>query len=150
MLLAMWTKLREALVSVLPVAAIVCLLNLTPLVNFSWGELGVFVVCALFLVLGIALFNLGADLAMTPMGEQMGGGIAKSGKYGLLLLVCFVMGVLITVAEPDLTALSKQVAKVLNGTVLICTVGVGVGVFLVLSILKIIFKKKLSSFGIKL
>lgn len=145
MLLAMWTKLREALVSVLPVAAIVCLLNLTPLVSFTWGELGVFMLCALFLVLGIALFNLGADLAMTPMGEQMGGGLSKSGKYGLLLLVCFVMGFLITVAEPDLTALAKQVAKVLNGTVLICTVGVGVGLFLVLSVLKIIFKKRLSS-----
>ena len=61
-------KLREALVSVLPVSAIVFLLNLTPLVQFSGQELGAFLVSTLLLILGIALFNLGADLAMTPMG----------------------------------------------------------------------------------
>ena len=138
-------KIKEALVSVLPVAALVVLLNLTPVVNFSGKELFVFLASALFLILGIGLFNLGADLAMTPMGEHIGAGLSKTKKISLLLGVCFAMGLLITVAEPDLTVLATQVKDVINGTALLVTVGVGVGLFLVLSILKIVFRKPLSS-----
>ena len=138
-------KLREALVSVLPVSAIVFLLNLTPLVQFSGQELGAFLVSTLLLILGIALFNLGADLAMTPMGEHIGSGLMKSRNMLLLLSVCFAMGLLITVAEPDLSVLAEQVAEVMNGTALIVTVGVGVGIFLVLAVLKILFRRPLAS-----
>ena len=138
-------KLKEALISVLPVVAIVVLLNLTPLVDFSGKEITVFLISAFFLILGIGLFNLGADLAMTPMGERIGAGLSKTKKMSLLLGVCFAMGVLITVAEPDLTVLADQVSEVINGTVLILAVGIGVGIFLLLSVLKIIFRKPLSS-----
>lgn len=138
-------KFKEAMFSVLPVAAIVVILNFTPILNLSSTELAVFLISALFLIIGIGLFSLGADIAMTPMGEQIGAGLTKSKKLSLLLSVCFVMGVLITVAEPDLSVLAKQVEKVLNGTLLIVSVGVGVGVFLLLSVLKMIFKKPLSS-----
>ena len=71
-------KIKEALISVLPVGLIVIILNFTPLVNLSSKELMVFIVCAIFLIIGIGLFNLGADLAMTPMGEHVGSGITKS------------------------------------------------------------------------
>lgn len=138
-------KIKEALVSVLPVAAIVVLLNFTPLVNFSRKELLVFLISAFFLILGIGLFNLGADVAMTPMGEHIGAGLSKTKKMSLLLGVCFLMGLFITVAEPDLTVLANQVDGVINGTVLIVFVGVGVGLFLLLSVLKIVFRKPLSS-----
>ena len=141
----LFKKLKEALVSVFPVAAIVVLLNFTPLVNFSVKELTVFLISALFLILGIGLFNLGADLAMTPMGEHVGGGLSKTKKVLLLLGVCFLMGLFITVAEPDLTVLATQVKDVINSTTLILFVGIGVGLFLVLSVLKIIFNKSLSS-----
>ena len=138
-------KFKEAFMSVFPVAAIVCLLNLTPLVHFTGSEIGVFLISALFLILGIGLFSLGADMAMTPMGEHMGAGLTKSKKLLLLVSVCFLMGLLITIAEPDLTVLANQVKDVLNGTTLIVTVGVGVGIFLVLSVLKMVFHKPLSS-----
>ena len=138
-------KIKEALVSVLPVAAIVCLLNLTPLVHFTGLEIGVFLVSAVFLILGIGLFSMGADMAMTPMGEYTGAGLTKSKKLLLLVSVCFLMGLLITVAEPDLTVLAGQVKDVLNSTLLIICVGVGVGMFLVLSVLKMVFHKPLSS-----
>ena len=138
-------KIKEALVSVLPVAAIVCLLNLTPLVHFTGLEIGVFLVSAVFLILGIGLFSMGADMAMTPMGEYTGAGLTKSKKLLLLVSVCFLMGLLITVAEPDLTVLAGQVKDVLNSTLLIVCVGVGVGLFLVLSVLKMVFHKPLSS-----
>lgn len=137
-------KLREAFISVLPIAVIVLILAATPLVNFSGKELGTFAVAAVFLIIGIGLFNLGADLAMTPMGEQIGGGLTKSKKIAVLLFVCFLMGVLITVAEPDLSVLADQVKDVMNSTLLILTVGIGVGLFLLLAVLKIILRKDLS------
>ena len=98
-------KIKEALVSVLPVTIIVILMNLTPLVDFSQKEILVFLICSLLLILGIGLFNLGADLAMTPMGSYVGIGLTKSKKLTLLVVVCFALGLFITVAEPDLQVL---------------------------------------------
>ena len=138
-------KLHEAFSSVLPVTLIVLVLSFTPLVELSIKELIVFVVSAVFLVAGIGLFNLGADLAMTPMGEHVGSGLAKSRKLQLLASVCFVMGVLITVAEPDLSVLAEQVKQAIHPVLLVATIGVGVGIFLVLSIIKIVFKMDLST-----
>ena len=140
----LWNKIKEALISALPVTLIVYILTLTPLVDLSAVELITFSVGAVLLILGIGLFNLGADLAMTPMGVHMGAGLSRQKKLGLLLTVCFVMGMLITVAEPDLQVLAKQVSAVMNGTVLIYAVGIGVGAFLLISVLKIVFKKSLS------
>lgn len=137
-------KLKEAAISVFPVAIIVLLLNFTPLVNFTVTESVVFACCALALVVGMALFNLGADMAMTPMGEQVGSGLPKSGKFKLLLIICFVMGVFVTIAEPDLSVLASQVAGLIDGTTLIITIGVGVGAFLLLAVLRVVFRLHLS------
>ena len=137
-------KISEALVSALPITAIVYILALTPLFDLSAVELITFTVGAVLLILGIGLFNLGADLAMTPMGTNVGSGLSRQKKLSLLLVVCFVLGMLITIAEPDLQVLANQVSAVMNGTVLIYAVGLGVGAFLVVAILKIVFKKSLS------
>ena len=142
----LWLKIKEALISALPVTAIVYIMALTPLFDFSQTELIVFSIGAVMLVLGIGLFNLGADLAMTPMGTHVGAGLSRQRKLNLLLVVCFVLGLLITIAEPDLQVLAKQVSAVMNGTLLVYTVGLGVGVFLVVAILKIVFKRSLSQF----
>ena len=144
MLKSLFEKLKEALISVLPVVCLVLIVYFTPLVAFTSQELVVFLISAVFLILGIGLFNLGADLSMTPMGEHVGSGLAKTGKLQILLTVCFIMGLLITIAEPDLSVLAGQVSAVMNSTLLIVTVGVGVGLFLLLSIVKIVFKKNLS------
>ena len=137
-------KIKEALISALPITAIVYVLALTPLFDLSVTELITFTVGAVMLVLGIGLFSLGADLAMTPMGTHVGSGLSKQRKLGLLLTVCFVLGMLITIAEPDLQVLANQVSAVMNGTVLIYAVGIGVGAFLMIAILKIVFKRSLS------
>ena len=139
------TKLKESFISVFPVAAIVFILNLTPLVNFSNTELIVFLICTALLIIGIGLFNLGADTAMTPMGEHIGAGLSKSKNIFILLSVSFAMGVLITVAEPDRSVLAGQVKDMIPSTLLIITVGIGVGFFLVLAILKIITRRSLST-----
>ena len=141
---ALLVKLKESLISVLPVAIIVLIISFTPLAPLSATEQITFAVCAVMLILGIGLFNLGADLAMTPMGGHVGTGLTKSKKVLVLVSVCFVMGVLITIAEPDLSVLASQVSDVMNNTVLIVTVGVGVGLFLILAVLKIVFHKSLS------
>ena len=130
--------------SALPITLIVYILSLTPLFNFTKTELITFTVGAVLLILGIGLFNLGADLAMTPIGTHVGSGLSKQRKLGLLLAVCFILGMLITIAEPDLQVLAKQVSAVMNGTVLIYAVGLGVGVFLVIAVMKIVFKRSLS------
>ena len=139
------SKILEALLSALPITAIVYILALTPWFDLNAVELITFSIGAVLLVLGIGLFNLGADLAMTPMGTHVGAGLSRQRKLGLLLAVCFVLGMLITIAEPDLQVLAKQVSAVMNGTVLIYCVGVGVGAFLLVAILRIVFRKQLST-----
>ena len=139
------SKLKESMSSVLPVALIVVILYLTPLVRLTPLELSVFLICTVFLILGIGLFNLGADLAMTPMGEHVGAGLTKTRNLKLLLIIGFVMGLLITVAEPDLSVLASQVSDMVEPTVLIFIVGFGVGLFLLIAVLKIVFRKSLSA-----
>lgn len=139
-------KIYEALISALPITLIVYLAALLPGFSFNHWEMISFTIGAVLLILGIGFFNLGADIAMTPMGVHVGSGLSKQKSITLLLVVSFVLGVLITVAEPDLQVLANQVSSVMNGKLLIYTVGFGVGAFLVIAILRIIFKRRLSQF----
>ncbi len=138
------SKITEALISALPITLIVYLISLLPWFNFSTTELISFTIGAVLLILGIGLFNLGADVAMTPMGIHVGAGLSRQKKLSLLLIICFALGMLITIAEPDLQVLAKQVSSVMNGTVLIFAVGIGVGLFLIVAILRIVFKRRLA------
>ncbi|MGN1040952.1 MAG: DUF1538 domain-containing protein [Candidatus Fimimonas sp.] len=140
----LWKKTKESFFSVLPVVVLVLVLCATPWVTLSATEIVVFVASSALLVLGIGFFGRGADIAMTPMGDYLGTGLTKSKKLSVLLSVCFAMGVLITVAEPDLSVLATQIADKVSPTVLILSVGVGVGVFLLLAVVKIVFRLSLS------
>ena len=91
-------KIKEATMSVLPIVAIVLILTLTKIVDVSTTEVIQFIVCTLFLIFGIALFTLGADLAMGPMALAVGSGLAKKRKLGLLIVIAFGLGFLITIA----------------------------------------------------
>lgn len=134
-------KIKESLSSVLPVTGIVILIHLL-LSPMPGGTFALFLIGAVLLVLGMGLFTLGADLSMMPMGERVGAHLTKSKKLSILIPVCFLIGALITIAEPDLTVLAGQVPTVPDA-VLILTVAVGVGLFLVLALLRIIFRKSL-------
>ena len=140
----LWVKIKEALISALPITLIVYLVAMLPGFSFNRYEMVSFTVGAVLLVLGIGLFNLGADIAMTPMGTHVGAGLSRQKAIGLLLAVCFVLGMLITIAEPDLQVLANQVSSVMSGKLLIYTVGFGVGAFLIIAILRIVFKRRLS------
>ena len=137
-------KFKESATSIIPIVAIVVLFSFTPYFNVSPNELAVFVISAMALIIGMALFNIGAELSMTPMGDYAGTGLIKTKKLSLILLVALFMGFLVTIAEPDLLVLSEQVADVINAKTFVFSVGIGVGIFLLIALLKVIFYKKLS------
>lgn len=145
MLKPLLIKLKESLISVLPLTLLIIILSFTPLVDLTAYETWVFILCSVFLILGISLFNLGADQAMQPIGKQIGSTLTKTKNPYIILIVCFILGVLITIAEPDLTILANQVKDAISPSLLIFTIGIGVGLFLVLAVLKIILKVDLTS-----
>ncbi len=122
-------KIQESMASVLPITAIVFLLSIT-IAPLDPGTLVLFLFGAILLVGGMGLFTLGVDMSMIPMGEGVGSTLSKSRRLIVPVLVYFLLGVLTTMAEPDLQVLSKQVPAI-HSTVLIVTVAVGVGLFLV-------------------
>ncbi|MCI9324577.1 MAG: DUF1538 domain-containing protein [Lachnospiraceae bacterium] len=135
-------KTMESLSAVLPITGIVLLISIF-LVPMELGSLVMFVTGAVMLILGMGLFQLGAEMAMTPIGEGIGVQISRTRKVLMILLMGFVMGAIITISEPDLQVLAQQVPSVPN-RVLIQTVAVGVGIFLALAILRIKFQIDLS------
>lgn len=136
-------KTLESLAAVLPITGIVLALSIF-LVPLEIGTVVMFFVGAILLIVGMGMFQLGAEMAMSPLGEGIGVQLSKSKHKWMIAVVSFVMGMLITVAEPDLQVLSNQVPAVPNMT-LILTVAVGVGIFLAVAVLRIVFKIKLSN-----
>lgn len=135
-------KIRESLASVLPITLIVLVLCFT-IAPVSSGTLLAFLAGSVLLVVGMGFFTLGAELSMTPMGEYVGAKITKSKNILAIILVSFFVGVMVTISEPDLQVLAEQVPNVENLT-LILSVAVGVGIFLVIGMLRIVFAIKLS------
>mgnify|MGYP004462492711 CR=1 FL=1 len=129
-------KIREAAISVLPIVVIVIVLCLS-ITPAPTGLLLSFLVGAVMIIVGMGLFTLGADMAMTPIGNRIGSTLAKSQKLWLILAVSFILGLAITVAEPDLQVLAETVPHIDNAVLLI-TVGVGVGLLLAVCMLRII------------
>ncbi len=135
-------KTMESLSAVLPITAIVLLISIF-LVPLELGSITLFTVGAIMLIFGMGFFQLGAEIAMTPIGEGIGVQISKTKKLFLVLLIGFIMGAIITISEPDLQVLAEQVPSVPN-LILILTVAVGVGIFLAVAIVRIKYKISLS------
>ena len=135
-------KIRESLSSVLPITIIVLFLSVT-LVPMEIGTLALFLTGAVLLIVGMGFFQLGAEMSMTPLGQGVGGRLVKGRRLSVIVVVCFLMGAIITISEPDLQVLANQVASIPNN-VLIWTVAVGVGIFLAAAVLRILFQVGLS------
>ena len=118
-------KIRESLSAVLPITGIVLMLSIF-VIPMELGSVVMFLTGALMLIVGMGFFQLGAEMAMTPLGEGVGVQISKMKKLLTVLLTGFLMGVIITVSEPDLQVLAGQVPSVPN-MVLIMTVNPGFG-----------------------
>ncbi len=129
-------KWLEAITSVVPIVALVTLLCAV-YVPMPSDALAAFAVGAFLLILGMGLFNLGAEMAMTPIGEAVGSTLTRSRKLWIVLAGGFLVGLLVTMSEPDLTVLASQVPAVPN-LVMIIAVALGVGIFLMLALLRIL------------
>jgi len=130
-------KLKESLGAVLPIIGIVLVLcfSIAPIPN---SVLMTFVVGAVLLIIGMMFFTLGAEMAMTPMGERIGTKLTNARKISVVIVLCFILGFIITISEPDLQVLAEQVPSIPNYT-LIIAVATGVGIFLVAAVLRMLF-----------
>ena len=131
-------KIKESLSSVLPITVIVLILSIT-VSPMPIGTLVLFMAGAALLIVGMGFFTLGADMSMLPFGEGAGEQITKIGKWGIILPICFLIGFIITIAEPDLSVLATQVPSIPNAVIII-TVAAGVGIFLIMAMLRILFR----------
>ncbi|MCD8200832.1 MAG: DUF1538 domain-containing protein [Clostridia bacterium] len=134
-------KLKESCFSILPIAVIIMVLAL--ICDLDAYSFVLFIIGAVLLIVGFAGFNLGADVSMLVLGEKTGKSLTHSRKVWLIALVSFVIGIIVTIAEPDLSILAGYVTEISSG-ILIITVAVGVGIFLMFAMLRIVFKIRLS------
>lgn len=130
-------KLKEAVAAVAPIALIVAAVCFI-FVPVGSGLMLAFLVGAALVIVGMGLFSLGAEISMSRIGSQIGAKMTASRKLWLILLLSFLLGAAITVAEPDLQVLAAYVPGVDTG-LLITAVSIGVGLFLTLSMLRILF-----------
>lgn len=130
-------KLKEALTAVLPIIGIVLLLCFT-VAPISPSIVLCFLLGAVLLITGMMFFTLGAEIAMSPMGERVGTCMTRTRKLWVMILLAFLLGFIITISEPDLQVLANQVPSIPN-MILILAVACGVGVFLVVALLRMLF-----------
>ena len=135
-------KWKEAVSAVTPVVLIVLALCIT-VIPTDLNFILLFLLGAVLLRIGMIFFTLGADISMIRIGQAVGSHITKSRKIPFIATVCFVLGVIITIAEPDLRVLANSVPIVDTG-VMIIAVAVGVGIFLVISFFRVYLQIKLS------
>jgi len=132
---------REVLFAVLPITLIVCALQVS-LLHMPWEVFARFLLGALFVAAGLFLFLLGVKSGLLPMGESIGAQLPRSGSLAYLLVMAFLLGTAITVAEPDVRVLAHQVDFVSDGLVgrglLIGVVAVSVGVCVAGAVLRIL------------
>lgn len=131
-------KIMEAMRSVVPILLIVLVLAFT-IVPVSPGLLMAYIVGAMLLIVGMGLFTMGAEMAMTPIGEHVGSAMTRTRSIAIILITGFVAGVIITLSEPDLQVLAEQVPNIPNG-IIIGAVSLGVGIFLLVALLRILMQ----------
>ena len=136
-------KLIESLKSVLPIALIVIGLSIT-IVPIPTGDMFLFLVGVACLVFGMSIFTAGAEMSMQPLGSKIGTTIGASPKVWIIAFISFIIGILVTISEPDLRLLAEQVSGMEN-MLLILTVSVGVGVFLAIAVMRIVFNWSLTA-----
>jgi len=129
-----FASIKESLTSVLPIALIVLILSVT-CITLDAGVLVLFLFGTILLILGISFFTVGSGISMEPLGDGIGKSLNKKAKLFLPLVICFVLGFIITVSEPDLQVLAEQVPTIPNSFLINC-VGIGVGIFLSITLIR--------------
>ncbi len=135
-------KLTESLISTLPITVSVLILAFI-FIPIESGAFLSFILGAILLILGMALFSLGVDMSMNPIGNYVGSSIMSTKKLWIIIPAYLILGVLITISEPDLQVLAGQLSETVGYWTLIISVGIGVGIFLVFAVLRMLLKIKL-------
>ena len=133
-------NLSDAVMSVFPV--MIVMLVIGGFLRFNTVTMISILISTLLLIIGVSLFTYGADISMIEIGKTVSSGLLKSRKVFIIALVSFIVGVVITIAEPDLKVLASQMTAI-NSSTLILSVGIGVGIFLSIAALRIIYQIKL-------
>lgn len=134
-------KIKESIISIFPISVVIAILSFIFVPNCGWSMLA-FGISTILLMIGICLFSMGNDLSLMKMGGYIGSHLSKTKKVVLMLICSFIIGVIVTIAESDLSLLASQVPGI-NNYVFIITVGVGVGFFLFLAALRILLNIKI-------
>lgn len=129
--------LKETTLTIIPISAIVFIIGL--ILNIETEIIASFFISSIMLIIGITLFTFGSDISMMLIGEKIGNKLMKSKNIPLIMITTLLIGIIITIVEPDLKILATQLTSIPDLT-LILTVGLGVGIFLMLSAIKILFK----------
>ncbi|MBE7022323.1 MAG: DUF1538 domain-containing protein [Ruminococcaceae bacterium] len=129
-----FSSIKEALSSVIPIALIVMVLSVT-CVPLDAGVLVMFLFGTALLIMGMSFFTVGSGISMEPLGDGIGKSLSKSKKILLPFIICFILGFFITVSEPDLQVLAEQVPTIPNTMLIVC-VGIGVGIFLSIALIR--------------
>jgi len=130
-------KMKESVLAVLPIGVIILALHFTVAPLPGW-TLAMMLVGLAMLFVGMVLFSIGVEMSMLPIGRHVGAALISSRKLTLIIAVLFVFGFVATMAEPDLSVLANQVSSIPKPA-LLTGISVGVGAFLVLAVLRVIF-----------
>lgn len=133
------SKVKESAISVVPFFAIILVLYLVFLPFNIWAFLGI-IIATMFMIFGMALFNIGVDMSTMKMGGYVGSHLSKSRRFTFMIVLSFVLGFIVTIAEPDLMVLAEQVPGISSKWVILITVSCGTGIFLILSTVRTIFR----------
>lgn len=133
----------EVVYAILPITILVLVLQYT-LIWLPFSSVIQFLIGVIFVSLGLVFFLIGVHIGLLPVGEMIGSALPKTGKLWMILLVSFILGFSVTVAEPDVHVLSGFIDQISDGTIgkwaLIIPVALGLGIFVALSMARIIFK----------
>ncbi|MBZ2175573.1 DUF1538 domain-containing protein [Schnuerera sp. xch1] len=143
----LFNKFKEVLLSVLPISLFVIILSFT-LIPIEAEVLVRFIIGAILIIIGLGIFLFGVDIGISPIGNLMGETIAKSNKVNIVGILGLVLGLLITIAEPDLQILANQVNDATGGIIpaysIIIVVSIGVGAMVSIGLIRILFEKPLN------
>lgn len=133
-------KVKDAVMSIVPVMIIMILIGLW--LGFHLVTIVSILISTFLLIVGVSFFTLGADLSMIEIGKMISSQLLKSRKVWVIALVSFIVGVVITIVEPDLKVLAEQMTAIDSSTLILC-VGIGVGLFLCVAALRIMYQVNL-------
>ncbi len=144
------SRLKEASFSILPVVIVVLIFNFAVpgmTLESDGSKFGPVIVSLMIsvipLILGTALFSIGAEKSVAKIGEVVGTTLTKRKSLVMLLVISLLLGILATIAEPDLTVLASRISESGPNWSLIVIAAIGVGIFLVVAILRVVYNKSL-------